>query len=111
MSVVQTLADSVLRIRPTKAQNLLRQQRVGIHPIFIAPADDETLQQVQAWWWIHLLLSRAGVTGAETNMPVDHMLEKLNQYTCFTRLWNRTSQSNQARVPFPVLRLGSSKLC
>ncbi|WP_025621151.1 tryptophan synthase subunit alpha, partial [Vibrio parahaemolyticus] len=28
------------------------------------------------------LLSRAGVTGAETkaNMPVDHMLEKLNQF-------------------------------
>ncbi len=57
----------------------------GVHPIFIAPptASDETLQSVadlgQGYTY---LLSRAGVTGAETkaNMPVADMLEKLNRF-------------------------------
>ncbi|WP_375750209.1 tryptophan synthase subunit alpha [Vibrio sp. HN007] len=59
--------------------------KYGVKAIFIAPptASDETLKEVA-----HLgggytyLLSRAGVTGAETkaNMPVTNMLERLNQY-------------------------------
>lgn len=59
--------------------------KYDVKAIFIAPptASDETLKEVA-----HLgggytyLLSRAGVTGAETkaNMPVDSMLERLNQY-------------------------------
>ncbi|WED20704.1 tryptophan synthase subunit alpha [Vibrio sp. JC009] len=59
--------------------------KYGIHSIFIAPptASDETLKEVA-----HLgggytyLLSRAGVTGAETkaNMPVTSLLERLNQF-------------------------------
>lgn len=60
-------------------------EKFGIHPIFIAPptASDETLQQVsQLGGGYTYLLSRAGVTGAETkaNMPVGDMLEKLNQF-------------------------------
>lgn len=60
-------------------------EKFGIHPIFIAPptASDETLKQVsELGGGYTYLLSRAGVTGAETkaNMPVDHMLEKLNQF-------------------------------
>jgi tryptophan synthase alpha chain len=57
----------------------------GVDPIFIAPptASDETLKSVaELGGGYTYLLSRAGVTGAETkaNMPVGHMLEKLNQY-------------------------------
>ncbi|BDU37589.1 tryptophan synthase subunit alpha [Vibrio nigripulchritudo] len=57
----------------------------GIHPIFIAPptASDNTLKQVsELGGGYTYLLSRAGVTGAETkaNMPVGDMLDKLNQF-------------------------------
>ncbi|MGR5120815.1 tryptophan synthase subunit alpha [Vibrio astriarenae] len=57
----------------------------GVHPIFIAPptASDETLKQVsELGGGYTYLLSRAGVTGAETkaNMPVDDMLGRLNQF-------------------------------
>ncbi len=60
-------------------------EKFGIHPIFIAPptASDETLKHVsELGGGYTYLLSRAGVTGAETkaNMPVDHMLDKLNQF-------------------------------
>lgn len=60
-------------------------QKYGVHPIFIAPptASDETLKDVAALSGGYTyLLSRAGVTGAETkaNMPVDSMLARLNQF-------------------------------
>ncbi|WP_070965246.1 tryptophan synthase subunit alpha [Vibrio sonorensis] len=60
-------------------------EKAGIHPIFIAPptASDETLKSVSSLGGGYTyLLSRAGVTGAETkaNMPVGDMLEKLNQF-------------------------------
>lgn len=60
-------------------------EKFGIHPIFIAPptASDETLKQVsQLGGGYTYLLSRAGVTGAETkaNMPVGDMLEKLKRF-------------------------------
>ena len=60
-------------------------EKFGFHPIFIAPptASDETLKHVsELGGGYTYLLSRAGVTGAETkaNMPVDHMLDKLNQF-------------------------------
>ncbi|GAK84339.1 tryptophan synthase alpha chain [Vibrio ponticus] len=59
--------------------------KFGIHPIFIAPptASDETLQSVaELGSGYTYLLSRAGVTGAETkaNMPVSDMLERLNKF-------------------------------
>ncbi|TOI32175.1 tryptophan synthase subunit alpha [Vibrio parahaemolyticus] len=67
------------------AEFVAEAEKFGIHPIFIAPptASDETLKQVsELGGGYTYLLSRAGVTGAETkaNMPVDHMLEKLNQF-------------------------------
>lgn len=57
----------------------------GIDPIFIAPptASDETLKSVaELGSGYTYLLSRAGVTGAETkaNMPVSDLLDRLNQY-------------------------------
>ncbi|KOO03602.1 tryptophan synthase subunit alpha [Vibrio nereis] len=57
----------------------------GIEPIFIAPptASDDTLRSVATLGGGYTyLLSRAGVTGAETkaNMPVGAMLDKLNQF-------------------------------
>lgn len=57
----------------------------GISPIFIAPpnADDKTLEQVsKAGAGYTYLLSRAGVTGAETkaNMPITHLLEQLKAF-------------------------------
>ncbi|UUM31593.1 tryptophan synthase subunit alpha [Vibrio japonicus] len=57
----------------------------GVEPIFIAPptASDETLRSVaELGGGYTYLLSRAGVTGAETkaNMPVSDMLGKLNQF-------------------------------
>ncbi|MDR9828646.1 tryptophan synthase subunit alpha [Vibrio sp. FNV 38] len=60
-------------------------QKHGVHPIFIAPptATDATLKQVsELGGGYTYLLSRTGVTGAETkaNMPVDDMLERLNQF-------------------------------
>ncbi|MPW36656.1 tryptophan synthase subunit alpha [Vibrio sp. B1Z05] len=60
-------------------------KKAGVHAIFIAPptANNETLKQVsELGGGYTYLLSRAGVTGAETkaNMPVDHMLERLAQF-------------------------------
>ena len=60
-------------------------EKFAIHPIFIAPptASDETLTSVaQLGKGYTYLLSRAGVTGAETkaNMPVDDMINKLTQF-------------------------------
>ena len=60
-------------------------EKFAIHPIFIAPptASDETLASVaQLSKGYTYLLSRAGVTGAETkaNMPVDDMINKLAQF-------------------------------
>ena len=57
----------------------------GIEPIFIAPptASEETLKSVaELGGGYTYLLSRAGVTGAETkaNMPVSDLLDKLNTY-------------------------------
>ncbi|MGL5654782.1 MAG: tryptophan synthase subunit alpha, partial [Vibrio sp.] len=60
-------------------------EKFGIQPIFIAPptASDATLQAVaQLGKGYTYLLSRSGVTGAETkaNMPVHTMLERLQQF-------------------------------
>lgn len=57
----------------------------GVKPIFIAPptASDETLKSVaELGGGYTYLLSRAGVTGAETkaNMPVSDMMQRLNRY-------------------------------
>ncbi len=59
--------------------------RHGVKAIFIAPptASDATLQSVaKLGSGYTYLLSRAGVTGTETkaNMPVTHLLQRLNQY-------------------------------
>ncbi|UGA56031.1 tryptophan synthase subunit alpha [Vibrio sp. VB16] len=60
-------------------------KKYGVKPIFIAPptASNETLQAVaELGGGYTYLLSRSGVTGAETkaNMPVSHLMERLNQY-------------------------------
>ncbi|OLQ90315.1 tryptophan synthase subunit alpha [Vibrio panuliri] len=60
-------------------------EKYDVHPIFIAPptASDETLKSVaELGGGYTYLLSRAGVTGAETkaNMPVNDMLDRLNQF-------------------------------
>ncbi|MGC9493267.1 tryptophan synthase subunit alpha [Vibrio genomosp. F10] len=60
-------------------------EKYGVHPIFIAPptASDDTLKSVaKLGSGYTYLLSRSGVTGAETkaNMPVDTLLERLNQF-------------------------------
>ncbi|RQW63377.1 tryptophan synthase subunit alpha [Vibrio viridaestus] len=60
-------------------------EKFGIHPIFIAPptAPEETLKAVaQLGSGYTYLLSRAGVTGAETkaNMPVHELLDKLASF-------------------------------
>lgn len=60
-------------------------EKHGVHPIFIAPpsASDETLSDVaKLGGGYTYLLSRSGVTGAETkaNMPVTDLLDKLNQF-------------------------------
>lgn len=60
-------------------------KKFGVHPIFIAPptASDETLKSVsQLGGGYTYLLSRAGVTGAETkaNMPVTALLDRLNKF-------------------------------
>ncbi len=60
-------------------------KKFGIEQIFIAPpnGDQETLQQVAEYGSGYTyLLSRAGVTGADTKagMPVEHMLKTLNKH-------------------------------
>jgi len=60
-------------------------EKYNIKPIFIAPptASDETLKAVGSLSKGYTyLLSRAGVTGAETkaNMPVHELMERLNQF-------------------------------
>jgi len=57
----------------------------GVAPIFIAPpnASDETLQEVASHGRGYTyVLSRAGVTGAETSaeMPATHLLDTLKEY-------------------------------
>lgn len=59
--------------------------KAGIQSIFIAPPNgsDHTLAQVAKYSQGYTyLLSRAGVTGTETKvqMPVNHLIERLNQY-------------------------------
>ncbi|MCE7564740.1 tryptophan synthase subunit alpha [Aliivibrio fischeri] len=80
--------DSVLIADvPTNESQEFRESAIehGIHPIFIAPpsASPETLETVaKLGGGYTYLLSRAGVTGAETKagMPVAQLLERLNQY-------------------------------
>ncbi|ARP38603.1 tryptophan synthase subunit alpha [Vibrio syngnathi] len=60
-------------------------EKFGVHPIFIAPptASDETLRSVsELGGGYTYLLSRSGVTGAETkaNMPVTALLDRLNKF-------------------------------
>ncbi len=60
-------------------------EKYGIHPIFIAPpnADETTLKTVSEYSGGYTyLLSRAGVTGAETKagMPINHLLESLKTH-------------------------------
>lgn len=60
-------------------------EKIGISQIFIAPpdADENLLKQVsQLGSGYTYLLSRVGVTGAETvaNMPVEDVLKKLKEY-------------------------------
>ncbi|MGF1842362.1 MULTISPECIES: tryptophan synthase subunit alpha [Vibrio] len=60
-------------------------EKHGVHPIFIAPptASNETLKSVSDLGGGYTyLLSRSGVTGAETkaNMPVTALLERLNTF-------------------------------
>lgn len=84
----QAGVDSVLIADvPTNESQEFRESAIehGIHPIFIAPpsASDETLETVaKLGGGYTYLLSRAGVTGAETKagMPVAQLLERLNQY-------------------------------
>ncbi|MGR5078745.1 tryptophan synthase subunit alpha [Photobacterium swingsii] len=60
-------------------------EKHGVHPIFIAPpnADEATLKTVsELGGGYTYLLSRAGVTGAETKagMPVGHLLDNLKKH-------------------------------
>lgn len=60
-------------------------EKYGIHPIFIAPpnANEATLKTVSEYSGGYTyLLSRAGVTGAETKagMPINHLLESLKAH-------------------------------
>lgn len=73
-------------------------KKVGISQIFIAPPDanDATLKQIsELGSGYTYLLSRVGVTGAETaaNMPVEDVLAKLREYN----------------APKPILGFGISK--
>ncbi|MBK2259248.1 tryptophan synthase subunit alpha [Francisella philomiragia] len=73
-------------------------KRVGISQIFIAPPDanEATLKQIsELGSGYTYLLSRVGVTGAETaaNMPVEDVLAKLREYN----------------APKPILGFGISK--
>ncbi|MDX1302030.1 tryptophan synthase subunit alpha [Photobacterium sp.] len=80
--------DSVLIADvPVKESAEFRQaaEKHGIHPIFIAPpnADEATLKTVSEFGSGYTyLLSRAGVTGAETKagMPINHLLESLQAF-------------------------------
>ncbi|WP_305421030.1 tryptophan synthase subunit alpha [Photobacterium leiognathi] len=80
--------DSVLIADvPVNASQEFRKAAVkyGVHPIFIAPpnADETTLQAVsELGGGYTYLLSRAGVTGAETKagMPIDHLLSSLKAH-------------------------------
>ncbi|WP_318474778.1 tryptophan synthase subunit alpha [Photobacterium leiognathi] len=80
--------DSVLIADvPVNASQEFREAAVkyGVHPIFIAPpnADETTLQAVsELGGGYTYLLSRAGVTGAETKagMPIDHLLSSLKAH-------------------------------
>ncbi|KAB0480213.1 tryptophan synthase subunit alpha [Vibrio chagasii] len=80
--------DSVLIADvPTNESNefVAAAKKFGVHPIFIAPptASDETLKSVsELGGGYTYLLSRAGVTGAETkaNMPVTALLDRLNKF-------------------------------
>lgn len=80
--------DSVLIADvPTNESNefIAAAKKYGVKPIFIAPptASDETLQSVaELGGGYTYLLSRSGVTGTETkaNMPVSHLMKRLNQY-------------------------------
>ncbi|MGF1756867.1 tryptophan synthase subunit alpha [Photobacterium sagamiensis] len=60
-------------------------EKHSVHPIFIAPpnADEATLKTVSEFGGGYTyLLSRAGVTGAETKagMPINHLLESLQAF-------------------------------
>ncbi|PKF50846.1 tryptophan synthase subunit alpha [Enterovibrio nigricans] len=60
-------------------------EKHGVHAIFIAPpnANEETLKTIsELGGGYTYLLSRAGVTGAETKagQPINHLLEKLSEY-------------------------------
>ncbi|NAW77703.1 tryptophan synthase subunit alpha [Vibrio sp. V33_P6A3T137] len=85
----QAGVDSVLIADvPTNesAEFVTAAKKYAIHPIFIAPptASDETLQSVaELGSGYTYLLSRSGVTGAETkaNMPVHALLDRLNQFS------------------------------
>ncbi|WP_318462520.1 tryptophan synthase subunit alpha [Photobacterium leiognathi] len=80
--------DSVLIADvPVNASQEFREAaaKYGVHPIFIAPpnADETTLQAVsELGGGYTYLLSRAGVTGAETKagMPIDHLLSSLKAH-------------------------------
>ncbi|KPA52411.1 tryptophan synthase subunit alpha [Photobacterium leiognathi subsp. mandapamensis] len=80
--------DSVLIADvPVNASQEFREAAVkyGVHPIFIAPpnADEATLQAVsELGGGYTYLLSRAGVTGAETKagMPIEHLLSSLKAH-------------------------------
>lgn len=80
--------DSVLIADvPTNESEEFRTSAIkhNVHPIFIAPpsASDETLETVaKLGGGYTYLLSRAGVTGAETKagMPVTQLLARLNQF-------------------------------
>ena len=80
--------DSVLVADvPVKESEAFRMaaEKYGVHPIFIAPpnADEATLKTVSEYSGGYTyLLSRAGVTGAETKagMPVGHLLNSLKAH-------------------------------
>ncbi|WP_318440913.1 tryptophan synthase subunit alpha [Photobacterium leiognathi] len=80
--------DSVLIADvPVNASQEFREAAVkyGVHPIFIAPpnADETTLKAVsELGGGYTYLLSRAGVTGAETKagMPIEHLLSSLKAH-------------------------------
>lgn len=80
--------DSVLvadvPVRESKPFRLAAKEH-NIAPVFIVPptVNDDTLRQIASYGRGYTyLLSRAGVTGAETkaNMPADTMIKKLKEY-------------------------------
>ncbi len=87
-SLVEAGVDSVLVAdAPISESARFRQaaNKLGLLSIFIAPpnASDETLKLVSEYSQGYTyLLSRAGVTGAETaaGTPISHLLNKLNEY-------------------------------